>query len=458
MRKTLLLTILSCTAIFFSSTATILAIDHELPQSGIAVPTQNKTATLSQLDNISDAEKELISTFLKELNEITPLDPKTQSDYFDSLSIENNLSLAGICDANLKQLWPHLLKLSWLETLDFADNILTSIPDNVNQFSYLKVLNLGNNSLASVPNSLSQCQSLEVLNLSGNKLRSFTFISEKNVALNHINLANNELGKVEIKTLSPTFTTLELQKNKITSLFLEAISLQKLNISNNHDKIIQPALFETLQNLTHLNMSQLYVERIPNEIGLLVKLEELDISLNMLTNLPKSIINLVELKKLEAQRNNIQEIPRDLGQAVHLNYLDLSLNKIKELPDEIVSLQNLQTLNLEGNEFVEVPQVISALSNITSLNFAKNNITEISNLSCLQFLRRININNTLITSLPTFFTRSKITVLYADTPLHREIDSDDEFHDENSVYDEEEFDIPFNSDEEDIIFFEEQND
>lgn len=162
-------------------------MDHDTSTSDVESPKSSKTLVFPLLDGKLNPEKEFTATFLEELNKITPLDEQKRSNYSNSILLQGSLNLFGISDGNLKQLWPHLIKLSWLEQLDLSNNGLTLIPGDISQFRYLSMLNL-----------------------SGNKLKIFSFISEMNVALTEIKLAKNELEKVEIRTLSPTFTSLEL--------------------------------------------------------------------------------------------------------------------------------------------------------------------------------------------------------------------------------------------------------
>lgn len=435
MCKKLLLSILSGTAIIFSSSAS-MPMDNNPPLSEDFVILASKTPA----SRSSKSEIKLTAAFLEELNKITPLDEEKHNSYANPILIDKHLCLSGICDTSMKQLWPNLLKLSWLEELDLANNNLTLIPHEITQFPYLRVLNLG-----------------------GNQLKTFSFISEKNMALGMINIEKNQLEKVEIQIASPAFTVLNLQDNKITSIILKAASLQELNIRGNSFNAIQSALFKALPNLTHLDMSKTYIKQIPEEIGLLTKLKELDISHNMLTTLPKNMAKLTSLHKLHAQRNHIEEFPAELCLAAPLDYLDLSFNDIKTLPEEFISLQKLSYLNLKKNKLREIPMIIGGLKQLASLNFEETSIIEVPDLSCLASLETLNLNGTSINSIPSTLGRSKVKIYYADTPLFtketRAYDKDDDTGDE-SLFDEEdeefELTVPFNSDTEEDLFSQEE--
>jgi hypothetical protein len=83
----------------------------------------------------------------------------------------------------------------------------------------------------------------------------------------------------------------------------------------------------------------------------------INLSRNRLCNLVPSLFNLQFLTALYLRENNIEELPQDIGKLVNLQSLDVSLNKLKTLPFDIVYLLEphgyLHTLTTLGNPLLE---------------------------------------------------------------------------------------------------------
>ncbi|XP_062441050.1 leucine-rich repeat and calponin homology domain-containing protein 2 isoform X2 [Rhea pennata] len=87
---------------------------------------------------------------------------------------------------------------------------------------------------------------------------------------------------------------------------------------------------------------------IPEEIGKLRDLMELDISCNELQVLPQQIGKLQSLRELNIRRNNLHMLPDELGD-LPLVKLDFSCNKITEIPICYRKLRHLQVIVLDNN-------------------------------------------------------------------------------------------------------------
>ncbi|XP_010127607.1 PREDICTED: leucine-rich repeat and calponin homology domain-containing protein 2, partial [Chlamydotis macqueenii] len=87
---------------------------------------------------------------------------------------------------------------------------------------------------------------------------------------------------------------------------------------------------------------------IPEEIGKLRDLMELDISCNELQVLPQQIGKLQSLRELNIRRNNLHMLPDELGD-LPLVKLDFSCNKITEIPVCYRKLRHLQVIVLDNN-------------------------------------------------------------------------------------------------------------
>lgn len=92
---------------------------------------------------------------------------------------------------------------------------------------------------------------------------------------------------------------------------------------------------------------------IPEEIGKLKDLMELDVSCNEIQVLPQQMGKLHSLKELNIRRNNLHVLPDELGD-LPLVKLDFSCNKVTEIPVCYRKLHHLQVIILDNNP-LQVP-------------------------------------------------------------------------------------------------------
>ncbi|XP_051482769.1 DISP complex protein LRCH3 isoform X9 [Apus apus] len=214
----------------------------------------------------------------------------------------------------------------------------------------------------SLDRALEDAAASGTLSLSGRKLRDYPRAS----AANH--------------DLSDT-TRADLSRNRLSELPAEAchfVSLESLNLYQNCIRYIPEAVLN-LQSLTFLNISRnqlstlpvhlcslplkvLIVSNnklvsIPEEIGQLRQLTELDVSCNEIQTIPPQIGNLEFLRDLNVRRNNLVHLPEELAE-LPLIRLDFSCNKITTIPVCYRNLRHLQTIMLENNPLQSPPAQI----------------------------------------------------------------------------------------------------
>ncbi|XP_065637060.1 disease resistance-like protein DSC1 [Quercus suber] len=146
---------------------------------------------------------------------------------------------------------------------------------------------------------------------------------------------------------------------------------------------------KSLKILTLSSCSKL--DTIPENLGNIEGLEELDLSGTAITGLPLSVVHLKNLKTLSLRGclglssksfNKLlsfplkqrKRSPNPMGMLEcslqglwSLTKLDLSYCNIRMIPDVIGSLSSLKKLNLKGNNFVCLPESIIQLSNLEDL-------------------------------------------------------------------------------------------
>ncbi|XP_010133017.1 PREDICTED: leucine-rich repeat and calponin homology domain-containing protein 3, partial [Buceros rhinoceros silvestris] len=172
-----------------------------------------------------------------------------------------------------------------------------------------------------------------------------------------------------------------LSRNRLSELPAEAchfVSLESLNLYQNCIRYIPEAILN-LQSLTFLNISRNQLSTlpvhlcslplkvliasnnklisIPEEIGQLRQLTELDVSCNEIQTIPPQIGNLESLRDLNVRRNNLVRLPEELAE-LPLIRLDFSCNKITTIPVCYRNLRHLQTILLENNPLQSPPAQI----------------------------------------------------------------------------------------------------
>uniref|UniRef100_H9G6M7 Leucine rich repeats and calponin homology domain containing 3 n=1 Tax=Anolis carolinensis TaxID=28377 RepID=H9G6M7_ANOCA len=211
----------------------------------------------------------------------------------------------------------------------------------------------------SLERALEEAASSGALGLSGRKLREFP----RNSAAPH-DLADT--------------TQADLSRNRLSELPAEAclfVSLESLNLYQNCIRYIPEAILN-LQSLTFLNISR-----------------------NQLSTLPVHMCSL-PLKVLIASNNKLVSLPEEIGQLRHLMELDVSCNEIQTVPSQIGNLDSLRDLNLRRNHLVHLPEELAELP-LIRLDFSCNKITTIP--VCyrnLRHLQTITLDNNPLQSPP----------------------------------------------------------
>ncbi|XP_053563987.1 leucine-rich repeat and calponin homology domain-containing protein 1 [Bombina bombina] len=200
-----------------------------------------------------------------------------------------------------------------------------STGSNVPNFSLNLPVNRG------LERALEEAANSGVLNLSGRKLKEFPRTS-----VSH--------------DLSDTVQA-DFSKNRLTEVPAELcqfVSLEALNLYHNCIKMIPDAI-ANVQVLTYLNISR-----------------------NQLSSLPACLCGL-PLKVLIASNNRLGTLPEEIGQLQHLMELDVSCNEITSLPQQIGLLKSLRELNVRKNYLKVLPQEIVDLP-LVKFDFSCNKV------------------------------------------------------------------------------------
>ncbi|KAM4561860.1 leucine-rich repeat and calponin homology domain-containing protein 1 isoform 3-T3 [Fundulus diaphanus] len=209
--------------------------------------------------------------------------------------------------------------------------------------------------------ALEEAAASGVLNLSCRKLKEFP-----RTAANHdlsdtveADLSKNRLSDVPSEVCHlVALETLSLYHNCIRTIPDSIITLQSLtslNLSRNQLGSL-PSCICGLP-LRVLNASNNKLVSLPEAIGQLHSLMELDISCNEITALPRHISRLKALRELNVRRNLLCVLPEDLADLPLVKF-DFSCNKVSTIPVCYRKMRHLQSLQLENNPLQSPPAQI----------------------------------------------------------------------------------------------------
>ncbi|XP_075721420.1 leucine-rich-repeats and calponin homology domain protein isoform X3 [Rhipicephalus microplus] len=170
----------------------------------------------------------------------------------------------------------------------------------------------------------------------------------------------------------------DLSKNRLSELPTELCGLVLLERLDCHSNVLRvvPACVSALQALSYLDLSrnQLSVlpvavchlplavflvsnnrlSKLPEEMGKMRSLMDLDVSCNELSQLPPGIGELQALRSLRVRRNQLSELPAELCR-LRLWRLDVSENQLARLPPLLRLMSSLRHLLVDGNPLVSPP-------------------------------------------------------------------------------------------------------
>ncbi|XP_050245473.1 TMV resistance protein N-like [Quercus robur] len=183
-------------------------------------------------------------------------------------------------------------------------------------------------------------------------------------------------------------------------------SLQRLNLCecSNFDNL--PENLGNLKGLYDLDLSGTEIKELPSSIEGLTTLNSLTlVDCEDLVCLPSTICSLSLLRRLNlCGCSNFDNLPENLGNLKGLHDLDLSGTAIKELPSSIEGLTTLDSLTLEDcKNLVCLPSTICSLSSLQHLDLCGcsnfDNLPE--NLGNLKGLYDLDLSETAIKEFPS---------------------------------------------------------
>lgn len=267
------------------------------------------------------------------------------------------LRVLSLRDNKLRALPPEIGRLERLEILDVSENTLSreGLPDAIGDLASLTTLELGSTHLTALPASLGRLRALRHLDVSG---------SPKLVEL------PASLGACErLETLTadackrleglpdavfPNLRALDLCDSKkvgaVSAGFFASPHLAWVDLSELKQKEVPAGLRTSAATLEVLKLFNCGLTRVPEWIGELTWLWELELGGNRIKALPASIGELRELRELRVGWNKLKELPPELGRLSRLTQLHACYCGLTSLPAELAELTALTDAEVQNND------------------------------------------------------------------------------------------------------------
>lgn len=302
---------------------------------------------------------------------------------FDQHLVHLDLSenFIGKWDMTVLKRFNNLNKLS-LSSTKLADFDVSMI-ENARE---LKSLDLSNNNLSQIKNvgTLRNFFQLKELNIAGNQLQNTLELKHfLNPAIEILDLSDNNVRPLydgtferfmQLKTLHLRNTNLEMSTG---NPFEKLVSLRALDIScNNLTGIDFKRFSTTLIKLQSFSAASCQIQNVINVIQYFgVSLQRLNLSGNSIDRIDRHTFDtLINLTHLNLSHSNLPIFSLDLlRNQTWLNTLDLSHNKLQSINlAALPNFKHLRRLYLECNDLTKLDNFVSSSSPNVSIGIAEN--------------------------------------------------------------------------------------
>ena len=262
---------------------------------------------------------------------------------------------------------------SLLTNLEFVRINYTELKDvsPVEQLVNLKSLDLAYNKIEFLPKNIGNLQKLESLNFMKNKVKDITVLKLLT------NLKGLFFHYNYVKDISP---------------IADLVNLNSLGGDDNGIKDISP--ITNLLNLTYLRLDMNQIEKLPEKIGNLKKLKEIQLEFNKISSIP-SLNGLESIKKLDLSHNELDD---------------------KAL-QQLANLEKLVFLYAAVNKKITKVPIMKNLKSLQELYLNYNSITDLSGFAdneSFPALKRLDVGSNKIDNVEAFRNRKGLSTLWVD--------------------------------------------
>ncbi len=193
------------------------------------------------------------------------------------------------------------------------------------------------------------------------------------------------------------------------------VNIQTLELRLNRLSDIPKVVFQ-LTHLIKLDLSENQIDQLPDEEWPLSRLQVLALNNNQIANIPIAVFQLPKLNTLDLSTNQITNLPNEEFRSTKLTTLYLYYNEIERIPKGFSDLSNLETLVLKNNRFTHIPPAIGKLTTLHTLDLSSNEITEIPD--DLTQLKELHLSDNQVSVIPKKLSQLITLVLNNNQLLH----------------------------------------
>lgn len=186
-----------------------------------------------------------------------------------------------------------------------------------------------------------------------------------------------------------------------------ALDLNRLDLTTDEFRQLIPVLRK--RRILSVSMGYNQLTTLPEELGTLSELVQLDLIDNQISLVPEHLSGLSNLRITRLDGNPLGRFPEFLLNVRGLRTLWMNGCGIKDIPRQISKLSELRELLLRGNRISELPAELGRLPHLAELHLSENLLPEelgkLSHDELLQYLRE------LAKAKPTLFNEAKLLLV-----------------------------------------------